>query len=63
LPKLIAANIERGCSKRRYEFATEQTLPMSVEIIAPCGMACSSSRSIWRGCMNFEPCATSSENG
>jgi len=38
-------------------------LPMSVEIIACRGIAFSSSRSIWRGCINFESLATSSENG
>ena len=33
----------------------------TVETIACAGIAFSSSRSIWRGCMSFEPFATSSE--
>ena len=32
---------------------------MSVATIASSGIALSSARSIWRGCMNGEPCATS----
>ncbi len=34
---------------------------MSVDTIARGGIALSSSRSIWRGCMYFESFATSSE--
>jgi hypothetical protein len=47
----MAASIERGRSKRRYELDTEQMLPMSVDTMARLGMARSSARSIWRGCM------------
>src|SRR5207244_9999518 len=63
LPKLIAANIERGRSKRRYELATEQMLPISVDTMASGGMARSRERSISRGCMRLELAATSSEYG
>src|SRR6202521_2912423 len=63
LPKLIAANMLREWLKRKYEFEIEQMLPMSVETMAPSGVARSSSRSIWRGCMWLEPLATSSDHG
>src|SRR4029079_3601367 len=62
LPKLSAASIERGRLKRRYEFDTEQMLPMSVDTITPSGIALSSSRSICRGCMWVEFFDTSSDH-
>ena len=52
----------RGRSKRRYEFDTEQMLPMSVDTIASSGIARSSSRSICRGCMCCESRDTSTDH-
>src|ERR1043166_2828986 len=51
MPKVIAAKNDGAVSKRRYEFDTEQTLPISVETIASFGIAPASAASAWRGPM------------